>query len=554
MSKATLIEHRIRWVGLILAILVLFRFLSRNVGWTIDDAFITYRYSEHVIDGLGPVYNAGERVEGYTCFSWMALLAVGGQLGVPVPLFAKVTGMLFVFGSVTLLAFWDGADPTYTKKEAVLCALGVATTASFAQWGVSGMETAMFCFLGIAVVHAYLKLYRDASVQSALVVGMLGCALTMTRPNGVVLLLVLLGHALIHRRTLGTRTIVVFVLVFAVAYGSYFLWRWSYYGYFLPNTFYAKVGSSGAQLNRGVRYAISAMPAYALLLVPVVAAWGRASQEDTPEKRGSSVLLALVVAHITYVIAVGGDNFPAHRFLVVIVPFLWLLAVKALRIIAPSDGRRALLAAVIIGYNFVAGAFDPETRVRIAKDYVAPDGALVGWWLNRNTEPDAVIATNSAGALAYYSERTIVDMLGLNDAEIAHTPMPTMGRGKAGHEKGNGFYVLSRQPDYVFFGPPKGSGRPMFAGGVELFELQGFKDRYVYEQVEIRKGLSLQFYRRLSDEELEERRIKREKKLAEAEKKKREQEDKRKAKKKSKKGRKGKKRPKSTDAPAGTQP
>ena len=193
------------------------------------------------------------------------------------------------------------------------------------------------------------------------------------------------------------------------------------------------------------------------------------------------------------------------RFIVVIVPFLWLLAVRALPVLAPTTPRRALLAAVLFGYNFVAHAFDPETRSRIARDYVAGDGKMVGRWLALNTDPDAVIATNSAGALAYYSGRTIVDMLGLNDAEIAHTPMASMGHGKAGHEKGNGFYVLSRDPDYVFFGPPKGASRPMFTGDEQLYELKSFKSRYVYEKVELSETFTIHFYRRLSDEELEER-------------------------------------------------
>lgn len=510
MSAIQLLDRRVRWIGLLAAFATLFYFLNRQVHWTIDDAYITYRYSENVVRGLGPVYNAGEPVEGYTCFSWMALLAVAGQLGIAVPLAAKAAGMLCVFGSVTLLAFWDHADTAYSRTDAVICALATATTAAFVQWGASGMETAMYCFVAVSVVFSYLQLLRNRDASTAILLGMLGCLLTMTRPNGVVLLGVLFVHALLHRRHLPPKLIATFVVVFGVCYGTYFAWRWSYYGYFLPNTFYAKVGSSGAQLNRGVRYVVSAMPAFGLLIMPVVASWGRPfppnDESSCPDSR--PLLLSLVVAHLTYVIAVGGDNFPAHRFLVVVVPFLWLLAIRALPVLAPAPHRRALLSAVLVGYNFVAASFDPQTRTRIARDYVARDGKAVGRWLAIHTEPDAVIATNSAGALAYYSDRPIVDMLGLNDAEIAHTPVASMGRGKAGHEKGNGFYVLSREPDYVFFGPPKGSTKPMFVGGQELYSLDGFKRRYVYEVAKIDEVVSLHMFRRLSDEELEERKAK----------------------------------------------
>jgi hypothetical protein len=48
---------------------------------TIDDAYITYRYAEHVARGLGAVYNPGERVEGFSSPLWMASLAAGVRLG-----------------------------------------------------------------------------------------------------------------------------------------------------------------------------------------------------------------------------------------------------------------------------------------------------------------------------------------------------------------------------------------------------------------------------------------------------------------------------------------
>ena len=41
-----------------------------------DDAFITFRYSKHLAQGVGPFYNVGEHVEGYTNFSLMLLMAL----------------------------------------------------------------------------------------------------------------------------------------------------------------------------------------------------------------------------------------------------------------------------------------------------------------------------------------------------------------------------------------------------------------------------------------------------------------------------------------------
>ena len=58
--------------------------------------------------------------------------------------------------------------------------------------------------------------------------------------------------------------------------------------------------------------------------------------------------------------------------------------------------------------------------------------------------------------LAYYYDGCVVDMLGLVDAHIAHRSVP-MGLRPHGHEKGDGQYVLQREPDVVFY-----SGAPFY--------------------------------------------------------------------------------------------
>src|SRR5690349_20195203 len=45
-------------------------------AWLCDDAFITLRSVKHLIEGHGPVFNVGWRVQSYTHPAWMLLLAV----------------------------------------------------------------------------------------------------------------------------------------------------------------------------------------------------------------------------------------------------------------------------------------------------------------------------------------------------------------------------------------------------------------------------------------------------------------------------------------------
>jgi len=43
--------------------------------WTIDDAYITFRYANHIAQGMGFVYNGGERILGTTTPLYTLLLA-----------------------------------------------------------------------------------------------------------------------------------------------------------------------------------------------------------------------------------------------------------------------------------------------------------------------------------------------------------------------------------------------------------------------------------------------------------------------------------------------
>ena len=66
-----------------------------------DDAFISYRYARNLVDGLGLVYNAGERVEGMTNLFWTLLVAAGLALGFE----AKAVG--HALGVARYERFWE---------------------------------------------------------------------------------------------------------------------------------------------------------------------------------------------------------------------------------------------------------------------------------------------------------------------------------------------------------------------------------------------------------------------------------------------------------------
>ena len=78
--------------------------------------------------------------------------------------------------------------------------------------------------------------------------------------------------------------------------------------------------------------------------------------------------------------------------------------------------------------------------------------AAIGRWINHHTSPDTRLATTAAGAIAFYSDRYTLDLLGLNDEWIAHNVKPRSNR--PGHGKSAPFsYPLKKQVDYLIYHP-----------------------------------------------------------------------------------------------------
>src|SRR5581483_8262248 len=74
------------------------------------------------------------------------------------------------------------------------------------------------------------------------------------------------------------------------------------------------------------------------------------------------------------------------------------------------------------------------------------DGKVLGDLLRRAFSPSQpLMAVDTAGCLPYFSGLPSLDMLGLNDAYIAHHTPAGFGHGAIGHELGDGRYVLSRR-------------------------------------------------------------------------------------------------------------
>ena len=65
-----------------------------QVGFPLDDSWIHLQFARNVATGWGFSYNPGEPTPGSTAPLWTLLLAANGAVGLPLPLSAKLWGVL----------------------------------------------------------------------------------------------------------------------------------------------------------------------------------------------------------------------------------------------------------------------------------------------------------------------------------------------------------------------------------------------------------------------------------------------------------------------------
>ena len=209
--------------------------------WYIEDAAISFAYARNWVDGYGLVpFVGGEHIEGYSNPLWTFLLGFCYFFGASPWWSAKVMGALF--GCVAQLFAWGIARralPEGQKWAAVLAPLLLGASVQFALWNASGLENSLFCMLLAAGIYRVVVEVEDDDPRPLSALAFVG--LMMTRPDG----LAYAGIGLLTR-VMGTfargqyRALLYWALAFSLPYAAYFAWRFQYFAWEWPNTWYAK--------------------------------------------------------------------------------------------------------------------------------------------------------------------------------------------------------------------------------------------------------------------------------------------------------------------------
>ena len=479
-----------------LAVVVTAAFVVHARAWEFicDDAFISFRYARNLAEYGAPVFNVlpFERVEGYTNFLWVVVLAGFQVLGIAPPdaavgltqlgaLGGLVAAVLLVRG---LRGIATGTTEPGLRVLDLIPAVLLVVVPEHMVWSHGGLETSWAGALTIGAMAAW------TSGRYRLAAG-LAVATYLLRPDGLLPVaifgltwLLVVGTPIVWRERKAAwarvpkKRLLQAAMIFVVPLVIHLLWRRNYYGSWLPNTWAIKAHGALLRETYGVAYVEAWLEAFPLVYVSPLALMLRPRH-----------LLAVlpIAAVVGYGYWVGGDFMAYGRFYVVATGLLavlvgWLLAdtATALTRILPSTIATAIaLGAALL----LAGALGTRTHARWTADMAKPTGWLdgkwegvasmdrfarvgraVGEWMNANLPPETMITVGAAGAVPYGANLPVIDGFGLVDPNLVHMPKlrPYKGPGaRPGHQIiAPNRYIKSRDPDLLCHVGYRGARRP----------------------------------------------------------------------------------------------
>ena len=322
------------WISLLIA-----GWIFAATAWICDDAFITFRSVEQLMDGNGPRWNPHDRVQVFTHPLWFAAVAsVRAVVGDPA-LAAEVLSWV-----LAMATFWLLAREVRNTADRVLLLLAlVLTSRAFVDFSSSGLEDPLSHLLLAWMALRVFQTEDLAAIERLRRVAWPAGLLLLCRHDNLWLVAPLClwlawrawridGNEL--RSTLRSALPAVLPLVAWTTFSIV------YYGFPFPNTAYAKLntGIAGFELwERGISYlthTASWDPMTVVVICVGAILWFR--------RGGVGQVVAFGVGlHVLYVVRVGGD-FMAGRFLTE--PFVVCLV--GIVLLAPRPSWRPALAGL----------------------------------------------------------------------------------------------------------------------------------------------------------------------------------------------------------------
>ena len=378
----------------------------------LDDALIYQRYVKNAINGEGLVYNPGEYVNGLTSplFGYLLLLTtfIVGDAQVSIVLLCAVITAIAAVITMLLTAYARDSDTFWPPLVAAM--LLVSSVYTYINYG---MESGLFSALvGLSLVFRI----TDRRVLLWLTLGLTW----LTRPEGVLLVGVVVLHELWRQRRFPPLRLMAIPVAL---YSLQLILNRIYYGTFMSVSATAKLeqarsGYWAHDLFVDYMYENHVEVIFAnqwtlVLVLIFLGGLGLLRCRNEP-LRSIALLFLLGFAAFFQLFRFPPQMwyYPAYylfAWVFVAVGLAWL--VEHFRTIQRKTLRAWLVGGTLAFVPWTVYQFGDHTYAM--RGHSSPAYRDIGNWLRENTAEDAVIALAEIGTVGWYSERRIVDILGL---------------------------------------------------------------------------------------------------------------------------------------------
>jgi len=390
-------------------------------SWTIrefrlDDALIYLRYVRNFFNGHGLVYNPGILFNGLTsplfAYTTIILNSIIGNLQVT----SIFTGFMF-FSLATLLG---ALITTKDLEQGLFTILFLGSFNYF--YSTFGMESPLFLFFVALSIFYYMEEKYF----------LLGIALGLTflsRSEGIFLCLIITLDYTVRKKKLPHPK---YMLVPSIIVLCSFLFNKYYYGAFLPSTFSAKIshGQSGfwgdgfpflnLEYMKKAFFADSSLLLIFFLGTSLVGFVTRLRERVTFLITGFLCILSLF--YITLKIPNYHWYYAPFYYFGIIYSALgvWATIKMVISVAGKKINAYFITVTVICCYGFcIYNSLDHSNKSNKKRSTHHLTYKKIGIWLKENTPKASSVGLVEIGAVGWYSERFIVDILGLTNKHNA---------------------------------------------------------------------------------------------------------------------------------------
>jgi len=467
-NRLLIIRYLVVLVLLCSAVWVIYHQLSPSqLG--IDDAFIFFVYARNIANGHGAVYNiGGEYVEGFTSVLWVLIITFLFKVTKAVESGLLVIAILLI--TTALTALWYFVEPAKRNIpfRGILLLIWVFSSPSFILWmTLPLMDTALWCSL--LVIGTIVSVSGKSPTILSLVVALI----LLARPEGMVwgILFIITGGAMWanrHPTKFLLNPMIRFPLaIYIIILSGLLIFRLFYFGYPLPNTYYAKVSPDPFyNLFVGGLYLFMFVYTNLIVLIGVIPAMIglfyilpksllRLKRQPISQPLAEYIALSLIaIFGLIIPVLAGGDHFQLFRFYqpiwpLLILPLFWLFDISKLNTSERVQYSLIGMVTTILIFILLVSWYDSGSYKKIKHEFaIVHREAVTAKVLNQLFKDDLPeVGVIAAGGIAFFYNGPIFDLLGLNHIAMGHSTGQRYG--VKNHAAFNKAVFFEQKPDLL---------------------------------------------------------------------------------------------------------